>query len=532
MTEIRIQAGKVTEIPLGKLKPDPANPRQAIAGEALQELADSIKAVGVLQPLTIRKHGKGLMIVHGERRWRAAKLARLKTVPCLLSAVDDDAVARGITQVAENTARANLAPMDLARWLAGLKASEKLSPNEIAARLDKAGLKAMTRAQVDDLIRLTDLPAWAQGMVDAGQMEASAAGQLLKLKDLPAGASKVAAAVIADRVKWSGKATAKEVAGAIWDGIRDIAAADLTHTSEYMTNPVLFNWKTRCKLGDGKSDCPHLVKHAGGAWCMDKVLFAKHQAEAKRAGLGPGGKRVHKEKRAADGKGADGDDGQAEKAEQRERSLSEKVRDYLHVYLVRELAVAVEESAQLQQALVLWAALKKPGSAGAGRRLLIPGLKAPEHDVTRIEHLTATDMCTDVRRAAAIAILLELPWRETHAVARQIWGDDLQSVWGLDAGFLDLSRKAELARLAEVHECALPEGRKSWAAMKGSEIKEALLSQAEKITHPAILVDLYSGPIEAPYKPWSPDDDDGTDDGVDWESGDETGADDDLEDAA
>lgn len=528
MTEVRIQAGKVAQIPVGKLKPDPNNPRHSVDDVALQGLAQNIKARGVLQPLTIRKAGKGLMIVHGERRWRAAKLARLKTVPCLLHEDDGDVVGRGIDQVAENTARASLAPMDLARWLSRLQTTEKLSPNEIAARLDKAGLKAMTRAQVDDLIALVKLPAWAQEMVDLGQVEASVARQLLMLEHLPAEAGKEAGRDLEQKIKWAGRATSRDVSGAIGSGIRKVAAADLTITAEYYSDAVRFDWKKRCKLWDGKSPCPHLVQHAGGAWCLDKKLFAEHQAEAKKAGLGPGGKRAAKSK-SGGGKDADpAEEAQAEKAEQRERSLGEKARDYLHAYLVRELAVAVEETAELQQALVLWAALKKPGSRGTRGPVLPPKLEPPEHDIQSLEGLTSdTRWYADARRAAALQHLFNLPWRETHALARQLWGNDVHVVWSLERPFLDLFRKAELVHVATVHQCELPEGRRSWEAMKGGELKDALLAQHEKLLRPAILADLYQGEIEAPYKSWSPDDDDEDDQGDDGSC-----EDNELEDAA
>ena len=510
-----MSAQQLIQIPVAKLKPDPANVRAAIDKAELGLLADSIKARGVLVPLSVRKDGKGYTIVMGHRRHAAAKVAKLKTVPCIVVEASD-AVERSIDQALENTARADLGPMDLARWLHRLKTAEKLSPNEIAARLAKAGFKAMTRSRVDDLIRLTELPAWAQEMVDAGQVEASHVGPLLKILDLP----KALAAAKKDlehRIRWAGKAVARDVDGAVRSAMDEIAAASLTRTNEWDSSAVRFDWRKRCK------GCEHLVAFGGGAWCMDKKLFEEHQAEAKAAGLRPGGRPPEKP-RGEDGRIQSEEQHREEKAEQRERSLGEKARDYLHSYLVRQLAVAVEESIQLQQALVLWAALNKPGSHGT-RGPVLTDLEAPEHDILSLESLTASEEAhADARRAAAVTHLLALPWRETHALARQLWGNDLHIVWTLERPFLDLFRKAELVHLATTHQCDLPEGRRSWEAMKGDELKDSLLAQHEKLLRPAILADLYQGEVEAPRKSWQ-----GWDDGLDEEGAE---VDDDEQEAA
>ena len=82
----------VHELAVGALTPDPNQPRKAFDEKALQALADSIGERGILQPILVRQDGNRVVIVDGERRWRAAKLAKLKVVPALLADLDEDDV--------------------------------------------------------------------------------------------------------------------------------------------------------------------------------------------------------------------------------------------------------------------------------------------------------------------------------------------------------------------------------------------------------------------------------------------------------
>lgn len=509
---VTIAAGRVTEIPVGKLKHDDTQPRQSIDKASLGDLVASIKAQGILQPLTVRKNGAGLIVVMGHRRLEAAKIAGLKRVPCILRADDDDAVGRGLAQVAENSARASLSQMDLGHWLAGLKRNDpRLTPNDLAARCAKAGLKAITKAQIDQLIALTKLPEWAQGMVGRGEMEPGAAARLLEVSALPAVLTD-AEKGITQRIRNFGAADGREVQQCIRNGL-DKVGIDLTKIEHwYNEQCVLFAWKTRCK------GCEHLKQFNGGAWCLNAKLFKEHQAEAKAAGLGPGGKRPQAEKARDPATGRVVSDERAGeiKAEQREKSLTEKARDYLHAHLARRLMPAIATSYVTEFTLVVWAALGRPGADGSRG---VPGVRfadgagtaADSQEIRSIDSLlTGQIRVGDGRAAAAQEILCSLPWRETLVLARHLLGADLVKCWTLDADFLDLFRKAELAHLAVQHAIDLPEGRRSWDALKGSDIKDAILAQPEKITHPAVLVDLYAK-VDEPYVRWSQRDD------KDWE---------------
>ena len=171
-----------------------------------------------------------------------------------------------------------------------------------------------------------------------------------------------------------------------------------------------------------------------------------------------------------------------------------------------------------QHSLVLWRALKTPGSWGSRGSHAIDA-EIPTRFQSLEQLLLEHETYEAGLSAAALNVLNELPWRETHAVARHYF-PRLEQAWTPDAAFFDLFRKAELVHLATTHGCTLPEGRRSWDALKGDEIRVTLQAQADKLARPAILTDLYEGEIEAPRKAlpdlrdWRADDgeDDYTDD--------------------
>ena len=500
----------MTDVSLQHLTPDPDQPRKNFDEASLLSLADSIRERGVQVPLLVRKVGgsSGLMIVDGERRWRAAKLAKLKSVPVLL--VDDGSYEEGqlrLDQVSVNQLREQLRPMELARVLRGLRDAGKTT-NDIAATLAKQGLPAMKPAAIGELADLTTLPEWAQAMVDADQLETPHAAALLDIVGFK-GVEKPLQKELSQQLGYSGKLDRWSVSRAGLNALAKAGGVNLGSTETYSQEPIVhFAWKTRCK------GCDHLQRWADGAFCMNRKKFEEHNQEAKDAGLLPGGKKPAKAATPKPGsKAADKED--AAKAEQRQQSLSEKARDYLHARLCVALIEELPKRPDVQGVLVLWRALKNPGSRGT--RGAGP-IDAEIPGVYRSLEQLAGDLDLDLNLAqldAALNILNDLPWRETHALARLLWGNDLHTVWNLDREFLDLFRKAELVHLAGVHGCDLPEGRRSWDALKGDEIKKALLAQHEKLPRPAILADLYQGEIEEPFRPWRPGDED-EDDGPDF----------------
>ena len=88
-TKTRPASGRVLQLPVGEIRPNPAQPRRVFDDSGLQELAGSIASFGIIQPLTVRRVSDGYELVAGERRLRAAKLAGLREVPCILMALDE-----------------------------------------------------------------------------------------------------------------------------------------------------------------------------------------------------------------------------------------------------------------------------------------------------------------------------------------------------------------------------------------------------------------------------------------------------------
>jgi ParB family transcriptional regulator, chromosome partitioning protein len=164
------------ELGVDVLRPDPAQPRRTFIKEEIDRLAASIGQRGVLQPLRVRPGEEGFWwIVLGESRWRAARQAGLKTVPCLRMLGDPREVDYLADQVIENVVRASLRPLELARALAKLKALKGCNSRVLAEELGLSG-SAITRAEA-----LLTLPPDVQEMVDDGRLAESAAYEISRL---------------------------------------------------------------------------------------------------------------------------------------------------------------------------------------------------------------------------------------------------------------------------------------------------------------------------------------------------------------
>ena len=131
-----LQTGRVLFLPLGAIRPNPAQPRSVFDAAGLQELAASIRQYGVLQPLSVRKKGSGFELVAGERRLRAAGLAGLREVPCLLVSADDQDA--GLLALVENLQRRDLDYIEQAQGLARLMQQYHLTQEQAARRVGKS----------------------------------------------------------------------------------------------------------------------------------------------------------------------------------------------------------------------------------------------------------------------------------------------------------------------------------------------------------------------------------------------------------
>lgn len=132
----RVETGRVQMVRPERIRLNPARPRKVLDSAALQELAESIRQHGILQPLTVRRLPDGLELVAGERRLRAAKLAGLKEVPCIMVTVDE--LQSGMLALVENLQRRDLDWLEEARGLSHLMEQYGLRQEQAALRVGKS----------------------------------------------------------------------------------------------------------------------------------------------------------------------------------------------------------------------------------------------------------------------------------------------------------------------------------------------------------------------------------------------------------
>ncbi len=166
------EGGKPREIPLGEIDRNPFQTRSQMNEEQLVELAASITANGVVQPILVRPLANGrFQLIAGERRWRASELAGKTTIPAILRQVSDEQ-AMEIT-IVENLQRADLNPMEQARAFERLSREFHMTQEQMAVRTGK------DRASVANFLRLLKLPASVQSRVEAGELSFGHARTLL-----------------------------------------------------------------------------------------------------------------------------------------------------------------------------------------------------------------------------------------------------------------------------------------------------------------------------------------------------------------
>jgi len=165
---------RLERLPLSQLTRGKYQPRRDIQPEALEELADSIRAQGVMQPIVVRPVGEARYeIIAGERRWRAAQLAELATIPAVIREVTDE-VALALALI-ENIQRENLNPVEEALALKRLLDEFELTQQQVADAVGKS------RAQVANLLRLLALDPEVQTLLERGDLDMGHARALLAL---------------------------------------------------------------------------------------------------------------------------------------------------------------------------------------------------------------------------------------------------------------------------------------------------------------------------------------------------------------
>ncbi len=174
-TEVKTQgSSNLNEIPLHAISPNPNQPRREFDEQALQELANSIREIGIIQPITLRQTGDNqYQIIAGERRWRASQIAGLETIPAYIRTVEDE----GVMEMAlvENIQREDLNAIEIALAYEHLAETTGMTQEKISERVGKS------RAAVTNYMRLLKLPAQVQMALKNKQIDMGHARALLAI---------------------------------------------------------------------------------------------------------------------------------------------------------------------------------------------------------------------------------------------------------------------------------------------------------------------------------------------------------------
>jgi ParB family chromosome partitioning protein len=161
------------QVAIDQIDPSPFQPRRSFPADKLKELAESIRASGIVQPVLLRPANGRYQLIAGERRWRAARLAGLAAIPAVVHDIGDrDALELALT---ENLLREDLNPLEAAHGYETLQQKHGLSHEEIAARL------GLDRSTVTNTLRLLRLPPEVQQMITQGEISSGHARALLGL---------------------------------------------------------------------------------------------------------------------------------------------------------------------------------------------------------------------------------------------------------------------------------------------------------------------------------------------------------------
>lgn len=193
-TLVPVPGAQFAEIPIHEIRENPRNPRTMFDEDALDELAYSLREVGVLQPVVVRAiprtpSGEAFELVMGERRWRAAQRAGLTAIPAIVRETTDDDLLRDA--LLENLHRSELNPLEEAAAYQQLLDDFNCTQDELAERIGRS------RPQISNTLRLMRLPAVVQRRVAAGALSAGHARALLGLED-PALMEELASRVVAE----------------------------------------------------------------------------------------------------------------------------------------------------------------------------------------------------------------------------------------------------------------------------------------------------------------------------------------------
>lgn len=176
--EIQVETVVVNEpkeIDIGLIDRNPDQPRKIFDDSALSELSESIKNYGVIQPIIVKRVGERYVIIAGERRWRASRLAGLKTIPCIIKEYTEQEISE--IAIIENLQREDLNPIESAKAIKNLINQYNLTQDEVADKIGKS------RPAVANTLRLLSLPETIIALVESNKLTAGHARALLAIED-------------------------------------------------------------------------------------------------------------------------------------------------------------------------------------------------------------------------------------------------------------------------------------------------------------------------------------------------------------
>ena len=170
------RATSIRQVPVGRIDANPDQPRLTFDEAALAELSSSVKEHGVLQPILVRPcDGGRYQLIAGERRWRAAKMANLETIPAMIEEIDDDTALE--IAIIENLQREDLSPLDEAIMYDRMTSEHGYSVRKLAQKLGK------DKGYIENWLRLADAPPEIRELVSLRKDTVSHAYELLKVED-------------------------------------------------------------------------------------------------------------------------------------------------------------------------------------------------------------------------------------------------------------------------------------------------------------------------------------------------------------
>jgi ParB family chromosome partitioning protein len=193
---VEVAGAYFADLPVGSITPNPRQPRQVFEEDAMAELVHSVKEIGLLQPIVVRRAGdSSYELIMGERRWRAVQEAGLETIPAIVRQTDDEAMLRDA--LLENLHRSQLNPLEEAAAYRQLLDDFGCTHDELAGRIGRS------RPQISNTLRLLNLSPAVQRRVAAGVISAGHARTLLGVAE-PAAQDRLAGRVVSEGISVRG----------------------------------------------------------------------------------------------------------------------------------------------------------------------------------------------------------------------------------------------------------------------------------------------------------------------------------------